>query len=138
MCFQIREGYEKELLATEDIICYKRLSYAKDEYHFNINYFERDMNKDYDDYNPFDFISPFRLEKYSLGEIKSIQGNLIGNSLGEIHVGLHSYSSAIHANFFKSSYEMIYECIIPKGSKYYYNPNHNEYVSNQLIVMKNL
>ena len=57
--------------------------------------------------------------------------------LDQINKGLHSYttySKAQKENFLQGA--EIVRCIIPKGAKYYYNPDYKEYVSNYLIIGK--
>ncbi len=53
----------------------------------------------------------------------------------ELNVGLHSYSSLRHAERSGFMYIVI-KCVIPKGSKYFYNRRLGEYISDTLRIGK--
>ena len=126
MCFYVKK-YQRKLVATEAITCYK-------------------IVKDHDEYGVF--ISQFRNFLYKLNTlyhskigVRNIKSADINNR-GYNHVineGLHSYSTyekAVFRMFWR--YEVICEAIIPKGAEYYYNNKREEYVSNKLILTKEL
>lgn len=119
MCFdKVMNGkYEDVQVATEDIKCYKKLYLST---YGNI-------------------ISPYQGMKYfsvNTKESKVIKkAKFVKNhkSHGTIYNGLHTYSNKkIALN--NSGEKRLYDAIIPKGTKYYYNPSRHEYVSEKLIV----
>lgn len=109
MCFWIHSKYREAITATKDIRCWK-VTYGK--YLNNVN-----------------FLSQYQEFPYKFGETykTTIKGDFIS-----IDEGFHSYSCKPYSSH---SGVTIY-CKIPKGSKYYYNPEFNEYVSNQIIPIK--
>jgi hypothetical protein len=92
-------------------------------------------------------ISPFRREIYfNIKEKKqfvikqvndfsifSMRADGIPN---EIYEGLHSYSNLKEVKKYMKLTDTIHNSIIPKGTKYYYNPSHREYVSLKLRVYR--
>lgn len=125
MCFYIHTDYPKAIIAEKDIECYKILR----------------SDSDTDDlYSPFLYKTYFKktdthpkiLKEFSLG----IHDN-------EIHEGLHSYSNYSAADekrialldWYDSAFS-VHKCIIPAGTAYYYNPDHNQYVSKKLKIYK--
>lgn len=91
-------------------------------------------------------VSPFmyhivqRGERYTsenFGEVREYEGVWGGGKVYNIDNGFHSYEydSPISKDTYKKFYHAYpIECIIPKGTPYYYNPDHCEYVSRDLIV----
>ena len=112
MCFYVDPNHCKELIATEDIFCYKIintvLKRGKPVLVSNYQRFEYKLGK-----------------KYSIRKLKLVNENAIFE-------GFHSYIKD------KKFMWCLYECIIPKGAKYYKNINNNEYVSNKIIIIKEL
>lgn len=60
--------------------------------------------------------------------------------IGLINSGYHSYSNFNKAHCMSMSSRLkearIIECVIPRFSKYYYNPETEEYVSSSIIVKR--
>ena len=114
MCFHIHSSYLEELTAKEDIACYKLLYPSL-----------RSICEGY---------------QYSLNTIFELNHDLRVDQDqdygGTITKGYHSYTTieATLASNLRHSMHEIFACIIPSGSKYYYNPDREEYVSNQIII----
>ena len=111
MCFFIHENHKEKKIANRDITCYKYL------------------------YNSFR--SPYKGKLYRLNKLyrSSICITMTICKTPIITRGLHSYSCKRFA--IKNGYgEILVKGIIPKGSKYYYNPDRHEYVSNQIILQE--
>ena len=53
----------------------------------------------------------------------------------EVHKGFHSYRKLSEAAYWVSGRHAILKCVIPAGSKYYYDPNKNYYCSNKLKIV---
>ena len=109
MCFWIHDEHKKAIIATKDIRCWKIA------YKYNIH--------------KYGFTSSIQAFHY---EFNKTYKTTLGICDRSITRGFHSYS--------KKPYNTLYiktiYCIIPKGSKYYYNPSFDEYVSNQIIPIK--
>ena len=122
MCFTIHTSYSEPLIAEQDIKCYKNLSH----------------------YPKGDIYSPYRSEQYFSKKnkvsftIKEVDYFYIDTSfiLSYISEGLHSYSTSQRAKQDLDKWDKTHLAIIPKGTKYYYNPEDNEYVSLKLKVYK--
>ena len=115
MCFFIHKNHTKEKIAKKDIVCYKRL----------IKYENG-------------FFSPYMATHYNLNKLykSKLKGQFFCNR-NVIETGLHSYSYKKEAkSWLRKPYEILAKGIIPKGSKYYYNPTLHEYVSNQIILQE--
>jgi len=125
MCFFKHSSKPKVKVAGRDVICYKIL--------------RRDADGE--------LLSPYRGVKYEIGKVKKIGNNFktkpydfnTGNRYkNSIDIGLHSLSTLAEAENWKwqigRSNSEIFECVIPKGAKYWYNPFDHEYCSNQLLV----
>jgi hypothetical protein len=69
---------------------------------------------------------------YEFGECYHEDG-LVAYTCGSINVGLHSYSTLNKA---KNSWggNLVVECTIPEGAKYFFNPNSKEYVSDYIVI----
>lgn len=83
------------------------------------------------------FTSPYQHFDYEKGAVYEEDSMRVHN-YDKINVGFHSYDSLIAAkyNYGGSLYEIIVKCSIPKGAYYYYNPVHNEYVSDTIKIGK--
>ena len=114
MCFRIDSNYPKKLIATEDIVCYKILVPRGS------------------------WESPVQEATYKIGKLKRSYIGWTTRSMGVINHGLHSYSTLEVAKYYKNYGKVVFESIIPKGAKYFYNEQKAEYVSNKLIVKKQL
>lgn len=113
MCFVINVKHSEEKIAKKDIVCYKRLCVYIDI-----------------------FISPYLHYFYRLNIL--YRSELKPSSDNTIDIGFHSYSCKKYATsrLIKDRYEVLAKGIIPKGSRYYYNPDDHEYVSNQIIIQE--
>ncbi len=103
MCFWIHDEHKKAIISTKDIRCWKityKYKIHKDGFTSSVQAFRYKFNKTY---------------KTTLGIYDR-----------NITRGFHSYSKKPYSTL----YNKIIYCIIPKGSKYYYNPSFDEYVSN--------
>lgn len=109
MCFWIHDEHKEAIIATKDIRCWKTA-------------YKYDILKD----GFISFVQAFRYE------FNKTYKTTLGICDRSITKGFHSYSKKPHVMI----YAKIIYCIIPKGSKYYYNPSFNEYVSNQIIPIK--
>lgn len=116
MCFTVHPKYPDVKVAKRDIVCYKYghsdgivfISFCRDfAYEFGKVYSQRKRRW------PCGFVSSSRSPSY-------------------IEEGFHSFSNkkAIAGLFVGTKVK----CIIPKGAKYFYNPDAKEYVSNQIII----
>lgn len=116
MCFIVHFKHREPKIAERDIICYKVLAYK-------------------DSFNSYR--SPFTDTEYTINELKEV---IMGEpSHGNIEEGLHSYASIKKAGILAKrrwKSRSVFKAIIPKGSTYYYNPYHQEYVSSQLKVSR--
>ena len=110
MCFTITTP---EKIAKRDIVCYKRLY--------------KDGGKR---------LSAHQSSPYRLGRVYKTVG--FGFSGRDVYEGRHSYSNLKQAKRFKWDIEVIVKCIIPKGTKYYYNSHDKEYVSLAIKLVKEL
>lgn len=112
MCLETTQKRAK--IAKEDIHCYKimvvkntHIKSVYQEYRYYINKLET--------------ISKFGVRKYNWGTI-------------EINEGLHAFLIIDKPKRLAYLYNgVIYNCIIPKGSKYYIG-NDDDIVSNQMII----
>lgn len=122
MCFNIHSKHPEEKTAKKNLVCYKIL--------------EGKGKKS--------FISPFQQKRYDLTPKKIFKANASKlNKHGSIYTierGLHSYSNLKYATkkakCDEHDYNRLIQFVIPKGSKYYYNPLDQEYVSLQLRFVK--
>lgn len=110
MCFIIHDNHPKEKIANRDIVCYKCL---------------------WDN-----FRSPYRYKLYKLNKLYRSHITIDTLCGSTITRGLHSYSYKRFAIRQMGSYGILVKGIIPKGSKYYYNSDRHEYVSNQIILQE--
>jgi len=112
MCFIIDAKHSEEKIAKKDIVCYKRLMISPTG----------------------NFLSPYQLKPYKLNIL--CRSKLELSSYNTICVGIHSYSCKKKATscLNRVYFEVLAKGIIPKGSRYYYNPIRHEYVSNRIIL----
>jgi len=131
MCFYVQSKNKDPKIAKRDIVCYKI---------FRTN-----------DIKTKHVLSLYQDFKYRYGVLYELDGYINpitrNKSWGKgkeqiIEVGLHSYSSKRQAQKEINGYfvgrRKIYECTIPKGSTYYYNSDRKEYVSDQIIINKQI
>lgn len=109
MCFFIDVYHQMVKTAKTNIVCWKRF----------------DIGKEY--------CSPIQGFEYKKG-IVYYEDRFNEHALYMVNTGLHSYSTEKKAKREKYSDEKIVQCIIPKGSKYYYNSYEEEYVSDHLFI----
>lgn len=114
MCFTIHRDHQEPKIAKRDIVCYKAG-------------FERSSYRAFEPY--------YRYHTYWLGQeqpridLKPLNG--------EIFEGYHSYSNKKHMyREWRPFYVKYVKCIIPKGTRYYYNPQEKVYVSETIIVQE--
>ena len=110
MCFKITTP---EKIAKKDIVCWK-LFCKKGEKTYR---------------------SKHQGTRYFIKKIYSTKHfGLFGNI--EINEGRHSYSTRFKALSLSFGYAIVVKCIIPKGTKYYYNNKDKEYVSLAIKLIK--
>jgi len=124
MCFILHHKFMNPLYTEKDIICYKSSEIS-----------ERFRKT---------FKSEWKVFKYELGKLYKTKQPLrkecppslyYGIAKHIIEKGFHSFIEIIR---FRSDGVRFVECVIPKGSVYYKNPDRNEYVSNQIIIKRYL
>jgi hypothetical protein len=113
MCFTILPE-SKLLTAKEDIICYKVLYYNENKLYSVYRNFRYKINKTY------------RIFRWLKSDNEKEQLEFFS----VISRGFHSYIE-IPRCYLEN---VVVECIIPKGSKYY--QNYCEYVSNKIKIIK--
>jgi len=125
MCFFIPEDQEVQI-ADKDITCFKSVwantypfkyvysLYQNFEYHFNEIY-----------------------RKADFPVIKN-EHNITNDKIKIIYKGFHSHMKLNKTIKRQSSIynTIIVKCVIPKGSKYFFNDQYNEYVSGLIIIKK--
>lgn len=121
MCFFTHYDHKKVKIAEKPIRCWKRFDKWKEK-------------------NKWTYCSPYRgteYQKNTLYYAKLSRVEYFGlSNIGRINKGIHSYSTRTEARECKERDEVIIECTIPVGAKYYYNPTDREYVSDHLYIMK--
>ena len=123
MCFYARKP-ATVFVAQEDIICYKVLNK-----HYNKGEYESTYQGYIYKHNVINPVVPL-IERPHPDRIDLVC----------IDAGYHSYTSLKiareHASY--NNYRVVVRCIIPKGAKYMFDPswNHEEYVSNQIILKR--
>jgi hypothetical protein len=118
MCFVIDRVEESSArIAKRDMVCYKVFS------KYSIS---KDKKRVKSLYQSFKY--DFGYEYYQTTPIVSS-----GNTIGE---GLHSYSVKRKAKLIATwrAGGVILPCVIPKGTRYYYNSIRKEYVSEAIII----
>lgn len=108
MCFIIHttQPYSDEQTANADIVVYKVIQSCNRSLHLDFQYAPN---------------LSYRLRK----KLKVVRSDSIDK-------GFHSYSSFAKAKRRVFHHWKAVKFIIPKGAKYYYNPDHDEYVSSSI------
>lgn len=122
MCFKIHKSRKEPQRAEKDIKVFKLFFENNGRYHLGVK--------------KYPLTSICQLTSYRIGALYRVKiGEKDWNNT--IDEGLHSYSEQMdrYGNFL---YDVVCACVIPAGSKYYFNPDTKEYVSNRLIVLKKL
>lgn len=113
MCFKISYSHREPKIAKKDITCYK------------VVYPSTDKTK----------IRSTTMDFYYVFKRKNKKVKLIPK-FGEINNGYHSYSSKKMTYINMTKLRLVVECVIPKDTLYYFNPDYHEYVSENIIVNK--
>lgn len=107
MCFHTHREHSAEQFAKEDITVYKVVLKSNTSF--------------------------WRHFKYKANTLYRLRKKLkVSPIWGEIHLGFHSYSTMRKANAEVCNGTKIVAFTIPKGAKYYHNPDHMEYVSSSI------
>ncbi len=129
MCFTIHEEHLEVKIATEDITCYKI---------FLDNARTMPTKREHITRERFEYRTPFQqcLVKKEALMVAEIKPSYFDRA-HELSYGIHSLTSLKAATSYRAKYEItnravFAKCTIPKGSEYYYNPDTNQYISNQL------
>lgn len=116
MCFFIHPKHREMKTAERNIPCYKQGLRSLDQKIF---------------------FSRFYIYPYNLGQLNKIVGEWPIHPptlpVTVIQKGFHSYSNRRYPS--QQCLEVV-KCIIPKGAHYFYNPEDQEYVSDQIIVQE--
>lgn len=108
MCFWIHNDHAEAKIAEEDIVCYKVIT----NFDRSLHYFYY-----YKPNTTYEYVELQKLISYWPDDMPSIEK------------GYHSYSTYKFALRGLVPWMKVVKFIIPKGTEYYYNPDHNEYVS---------
>lgn len=120
MCFFIHNVHKKVKIAEKPIRCWKRFDKWKEK-------------------NKWTYCSPYKgteYQKNTLYYAKLDRVKRVEVITARISKGIHSYSTRTEARKYKEWDEVIIECTIPVGAKYYYNPEDEQYVSDHLYIGK--
>ena len=123
MCFIIPED-SMVITATEDIPVYKTLrqiTSGKEVEYITMYRYTSVPSNGVLEYEPCSDIDPW--EYGGVIPLKLIYGNAI-----------HSYSDDIDVNDIELSGVIVFRAIIPKGTKYIYNPVYKEFISERIII----
>lgn len=122
-----------ELIAQEDIVCYKEFKQIRKFNLFRLRYETK-------------LISPYMFMEYKLGKLYTSKIRIGVEFWGEdsypiipyITEGLHSYSDGDSAIKLSDNENVVVKCIIPKGSKYHTGKFviDNSYASDALIAVE--
>lgn len=121
MCFYVHKDHSKAKIAKEDIIVFKSI-YENNEAIFYDYQYEVGIK------NP----------RVKLKTHKTIYDNIV------IYEGYHSYDLQQKTGYngdprvIERREKKEVNFIIPKGTKYYFNPDHLEYVSETIIMQDNI
>jgi hypothetical protein len=137
MCFYVRNTKKEATLyeALEDIVCYKIL---RKDLSSPYLYYEYTLNKEVK--------VKLKIPRH-INEDGDLQFKLYNKypdncTITRINKGLHSYSSLKrareNANGFMFSKYYVFKCIIPKGALFYRDDINKEYVSDKLIIIKQI
>lgn len=131
MCFYIHPSHTEAKIATKNITCYKSVYLDL----FDLDNFEGITRKiTRSNLNKIVLSTPFYAQQIDYSKSLLKRSKIVKRDEKAIEQGLHSYDNAFSCN--ASFGNLIVECVIPKGAKYYYSPKNNEYVSNQLLYTK--
>jgi len=108
MCFHTHYDHQEVKTAEKDIVCWKYLTKDRKAPLQNFQYEYNILNK--------------------LGRPLEVVDR-------EISEGFHSHSEKRIAKLRATSDRKVFKFIIPKGSKYFYNPNDEEYVSDHIVLI---
>jgi hypothetical protein len=121
MCFNIHPDYPDAIVAKKDIKVYKLLENVRKE-----------------NGRLFSGTSPYREYGWLQECIERAELEIDYNrsSEGEIHAGLHAYTTEFGASKLMRHDRSICEFTIPKGATYYINPEEEEIVADAMIWKK--
>lgn len=146
MCFYINPHNQKVKIANEDISCWKVLKRRKCAKSFRSPIHDHKVFKKNVDNKKVELLPIFYNGPKIASTIPWANGGIIICVIGIINQGYHSYSKRSIATKtwkteLRSDFDYIYKVakfIIPKGTKYFYNPDYNEYVSETIILAEDL
>lgn len=146
MCFYINPDNKEVKIADKDIPCWKVLKRRKCAKSFRSPIHDHKVFKKDVVNKKVELLPIFYNRPKIAGTIPCANGGIIIHTLGVIDQGYHSYSKRSIAtkawkNELRFDFDYIYKIakfIIPKGTKYYYNPDFNEYVSETIILAEDL
>lgn len=121
MCFYIHPAHSEVKIAEEDIECYKILDSVVINYPIMISPYQKEV-----------YFRKGGSSEYVIKEVKKFGFDETGN----IHEGLHTHSTLETADNQRGWSERVYKAIIPKGTKYYYDPDKKEFVSLKLKIYR--
>ena len=122
MCFFVHPKHPDVKIAGKDIVCYKeglKRKSTADQF--------RSFFKDYTYYLGQTYVIS---EKWP----KILSSRVFGSNYDTVEKGFHSYSNKKRLS--KARVMVRVRCIIPKEAKYLYDPDNQEYVSDQIIVQE--
>jgi hypothetical protein len=124
MCFFTHPKHLNVKVAKKDITCYKICEKVRgsNQHIYKVRSYIRE----------FEYITEKLYQ--DLDVFKNIK--VYNGTYSTIRKGYHSYSNNDKMNYFLYKDSLHLKCTIPKGSLYYYNPDSQEYVSNQIIIHK--
>ena len=136
MCFYTNENYKKILIADKDIVCYKFVKI--------IEGMSPIKNRQEVSSSKILMRSKVRNFSYCLDRVY-VQKFRKMKRPTEVEYGFHSYIKLARQmrwhtpkalSTLKSLKPLYVKCIIPEGTKYYYNPSKNQYVSEKIKIVK--
>ena len=119
MCFRIHPKHQIAKIAKRDIVCYKEI--------------KNNMCPVF-----YTHIMKYKFNKLCFKvKIHIKHHRYVSNYIDK---GYHSLSTKKQALLYHdySGHTMIVKCIIPKNTKYYYNPDCREYVSENIFIQKQI
>ena len=111
-------------IADKDITCYK-LVYPGDRWNMPVNVFKGIV---------MDFLYKVG-ETYDEPEFRSTPVFDKRGTGGDVYKGFHSYRTLGEAVSWAVKWTIILKCVIPAGSRYFYDPNKTQYCSDKLRVV---
>ena len=148
MCFSIHPDHSDPIIAADDTICYKILGKHELNYYPQLSTFNnwKLLILRFLGFNVFAALAQNHvyiinsrkkkrviIQPYILNWNKDNPTTPI-SSCGTIEKGYHSYIK--NNRIISDKYEILIECVIPKGTLYYKNPFNEEYVSETIILKK--